>query len=299
MTGRSKESTRDRSARTAKATASRPPASRHGRTPPGTRLAPGRVYDFTWQSETIAALADGGLWWPARRLLAIADLHLGRSGRLARTRGLLLPPWETPETIERLTVLIDALDPATVVCLGDSFDDDAAARELRKEDRTALLEMATGRRWIWVAGNHDPACPATARSSGERQEPTGDINAGDRPWTARLDRFVSGSIVFRHIASAEAKVTGGEISGHFHPKHRLSSRGVRITRPCFLVSDRRIILPAFGHYTGGLDCCEPPFPDLIGPRAIAILTGTKALPVPVRCPGARIGRNPRSGRGGS
>lgn len=56
-------------------------------------------------------------------LLAASDLHLGKSNRAARRTGTLLPPYESDDTPSRFDADIAALNPATVICLGDSLDD--------------------------------------------------------------------------------------------------------------------------------------------------------------------------------
>ena len=108
---------------------------------------------------------SGALWWPAMRLLCVADLHLGRSERLARRGGALLPPYETAATLDRLAAELAALAPSSVVCLGDSFDDCAAGAALPASERDRLTALIAGRDWTWIAGNHDPAplaCPGPA-----------------------------------------------------------------------------------------------------------------------------------------
>lgn len=213
----------------------------------------------------LLARPSGALWWPAEGLLAVADLHLGRSERLARRGGTLLPPYETAETLDRLAAEIGALRPAIVVCLGDSFDDAAAGGALAGGDRDRLLALVAGRRWIWIAGNHDPG-PAF---------PAGSL----------VGQFARGPLRFRHAAGEGA---AGEVSGHWHPKIAVPVGGRRVARPCFLADSRRIILPAFGAYTGGLDARRPPLRGLMGPEARAILTGRVALELPLAaraCPG--------------
>jgi DNA ligase-associated metallophosphoesterase len=204
--------------------------------------------------ETLLARPCGTLWWPAVRLLAVADLHLGRSGRMARRAGVLLPPYETAETLARLSAEVAATDPAVVVALGDTFDDDLCAGETAPETREALARLAAGRRWIWVAGNHDPLPP--------------DLH-GEATAFAQI-----GALCFRHIADPAAR---GEVSGHYHPKARLAGPA----RPCFLADSARVILPAFGAYTGGLDCRGPALAGLMERSALAILTGRQALPCPM------------------
>jgi len=207
--------------------------------------------------ETLLPLPSGALWWPERRLLAVSDLHLGRSERTAREGGSLLPPYETRDTLDRLEAVIAETGPREVVLLGDSFDDMAALAALRETVVERLTGMAWGRRWIWIAGNHDPGpleLPGTY---------LGELDAGP--------------LVFRHIALPGAV---GEVSGHYHPKIRLRLRGSHIARPCFLADTNRVILPAFGTYTGGLDVHDSAFDGLFGPEARAYLTGRSVTVLP-------------------
>ncbi len=211
-------------------------------------------HPLSLSGETLIARPAGTLWWPAQRLLAVADLHLGKSGRMARRAGALLPPYETAETLARLEVEVAAVNPAVVVALGDSFDDDACAGEAAAETQAALARLAAGRRWVWVAGNHDPLPPGLGGEA--------------------VEAFSLGPLTFRHIADPAAQ---GEVSGHFHPKARVAGP----MRPCFLADAIRVILPAFGAYTGGLDCREAALSGLMGARALAILTGRNAIPCPM------------------
>lgn len=212
------------------------------------------AHAFTFAKADLLALASGALHWPAQGLLCVSDLHLGKSERLARRVGTLLPPYETRETLSRLDAAIEATRPETVVCLGDSFDDLTAAATLADPERLWLARLMAGRRWIWIEGNHD-AGPV-------------DIGGSHRA------ELVLGPLSFRHIAASQAK---GEVSGHYHPKLRLGGQ----SRPCFLLDSDRLILPAFGCYTGGLRHDDPALRALMGPGALAILTGTRATPCPL------------------
>lgn len=218
-------------------------------------------YDFTLSGARLTARPSGGLWWPDEGLLAVSDLHLGKSDRMARRGGALLPPYEVRETLARLAAEIAATGPRTVLCLGDSFDDLAAAGSLNAADSAELARLRAGRRWIWVEGNHDP----------------GPVEIGG----THLADYRLGPLTFRHVAEPAAQ---GEISGHYHPKARLSLRGQAISRPCFLTDACRVILPAFGAYTGGLRCDDPALAGLMGPDAVAVLTGpaARAIPMPRR-----------------
>jgi hypothetical protein len=211
-------------------------------------------YALTLNGCRLVACASGALWWPDERVLAVSDLHLGRSDRFARRGGALLPPYENAETLERLDADVSALAPATVICLGDSFDDLDAAT-LDESTGLWLARLMSGRRWVWIAGNHDPA-PLPL--------------AGDHVADLRL-----GGLVFRHVASTGA--VSGEVSGHYHPKARVAGQ----TRRCFLADSTRIVLPAFGIYTGGLPSSSAELSALMRPDAIAVLTGRRAIPVPM------------------
>ncbi len=212
------------------------------------------AYPFTLAGAALAAMPSGALHWQAQSLLVVSDLHLGKSERLARRGGALLPPYETRETLSRLDVALEMTGAARVICLGDSFDDIAAADGLDEGDRLWLLRLMAGRDWIWVEGNHD-AGPV-------------DVGGSHRAEVTIAD------ITFRHIAVPAAVA---EVSGHYHPKARIGGQA----RTCFLTDGQRLILPAFGAYTGGLWCHDPALSTLMGDGALAILTGRTALPVPM------------------
>lgn len=214
---------------------------------------------FTLDGVAVEALPSGALWWPERRLLVVADLHLGRAERLAREGGALLPPYETVETLDRLDGEVDRLKPRLVVSLGDSFDDLTAARHLDEDVVLRLDRLAAGRRLIWISGNHDP----------------GPVNL---PGT-HLDEAVIDGVHLRHIADTTR--AGAEISAHFHPKAHVSVKGRRISRRCFLVTGERVILPAFGTYTGGLDVKDRAFDALTDRSSRVLLTGTRVIGLPL------------------
>lgn len=211
--------------------------------------------DLSLCGETLTALPSGGLYWASEALLAVSDLHLGKSERIARRGGALLPPYDTRETLARLGADIRALNPRVVLCLGDSFDDLPAADALAPAERAAIAALQAGRTWLWLEGNHDP----------------GPVDIGG----THLNLCRKGPLTFRHIA--EDGAAPGEISGHYHPKARVK----RASRPCFMADTTRVILPAYGCYTGGLDWTTPVLRGLFAEQAVAYLTGPRVLAVPV------------------
>ncbi|GGH31979.1 putative phosphoesterase [Cribrihabitans marinus] len=215
-------------------------------------------YSFDLYGAGLTALGSGALWWPERQALCVSDLHLGKSERIARRGGAALPPYETRDTLARLASDLDRTGARTVICLGDSFDDPLAMQALPRQDRLWISTLQAGRRWIWIEGNHDP----------------GPVDLSG----THLAELSLGPLQFRHIAAAEAK---GEVSGHYHPKVRLRLRGRALQRPAFLLDRDRLILPAYGTYTGGLFCDRPPLADLIGDPGLAILTGAQPRAVPM------------------
>jgi DNA ligase-associated metallophosphoesterase len=211
-------------------------------------------HELFFYGETLHLRATGALFWPARKTLVVSDLHLGKSERFARRGGSLLPPYETHATLEKLDRDLEATGAATVICLGDSFDDLAAAGSIDDGARLWLTRLMAGRDWTWITGNHDPG-PIDIGGS-HRAELT------VRPFT------------FRHIAEPGQNA---DISGHYHPKARLAGQ----SKPCFLADAARLIMPAYGTYTGGLRSDDPALTTLMAKDALAILTGTRALAIPM------------------
>ncbi|MEM8570954.1 MAG: ligase-associated DNA damage response endonuclease PdeM [Pseudomonadota bacterium] len=208
----------------------------------------------------LIARSSGALWWPEKRLLCVSDLHFGKADRVARRSSSLLPPYETRETLERLGKEIEALNPSRVICLGDSFDDASCLQSISDTDLDRMMALAYARDWIWIEGNHDRSI----------QPPVGRV----------LHEFTLGGLLFRHEALQEA--LPGEISGHFHPKVRMKVKGTALVRRCFLEDGTRIMLPAFGAYTGGMWCTDPAIDRLFSNGVCAIITGSPCLRLPLR-----------------
>ena len=185
---------------------------------------------------------SGVLIWPGRSTLIVTDLHLEKGSSAAR-RGRLLPPYDTRDTLVRLAAVMDAYEPATVICLGDSFHDAEGPLRLGNEDLKILSILQDGREWIWVTGNHDP-------------EISGRVGGNT---ASRIDLD---GVTLRH--EPRAGPVSCEIAGHLHPAAKIAIRGACLRRPCFVGNQRRLILPAFGSFTGGLNVLDDAFAPLFG-----------------------------------
>src|SRR5262245_29795217 len=179
----------------------------------------------------LAADCAGALYWPEEGLLAVADLHLEKGSSFAK-RGVLLPPYDTATTLAALARLVVHYAPRTVVALGDSFHDGDGPARILDSDRATLVALQRGRDWIWIAGNHDP-------------DPVKDLPG----ISART--LAVGALVFHHQPAAGP--VQGEIAGHLHPLARVAARGRTVSRRCFAADSTRVVMPAFGALTGGLN----------------------------------------------
>jgi DNA ligase-associated metallophosphoesterase len=180
---------------------------------------------------------SGALWLAAERALVVADLHLEKGSAYA-ARGQMLPPYDTRETLKRLAAEIEALAPAVVILLGDTFHDRRSEARLAGDDADSLRELARGRSLIWVIGNHD--------ADGPRALP------GEVADELRLCDFT-----LRH--EPRGGLQPGEISGHLHPAARVKATRGSVRRRCFITDSERLILPAFGAYAGGLNVRDEAF----------------------------------------
>jgi uncharacterized protein len=195
-----------------------------------------------------ALIADntGALYWPGEAVLLVADLHREKASAYA-SAGALLPPYDTRETLIRLAETIDRYQPRCVIALGDSFHDAGGPQRIGADDLERLKILQEDREWIWLSGNHDPRLALGGR---------------------RADEVRLGGVALRHLPTHGAATH--EIAGHMHPAAKLSLYGTSIRRPCFVGNGRRIIMPAFGAFTGGLNVLDDAFLPLFGNGGMAV-----------------------------
>ena len=203
-----------------------------------------------------AAVLDltGAMYLPEEDTLLVADLHFEKGSSFAR-RGMMLPPYDTRETLNALSEAVFRYDPPAVVALGDSFHDIGGPEPLGEEERATLAKVQHGREWVWVTGNHDRTLPESIG---------GQV----------VEEMAVGPLTLRHepVEGAEA-----EVAGHLHPVGKVVMRGRSTRRRCFLTDGSRCIMPALGAYAGGLNACDAAFKPLFPKGFTAHLIGTERI----------------------
>jgi DNA ligase-associated metallophosphoesterase len=202
------------------------------------------------------ALLDltGAMYLPAHDALLVADLHFEKGSSFAR-RGMMLPPYDTRETLLALSDAVFRFNPKTVIALGDSFHDIGGPDRLGEEERTTLSDVQQGRDWIWVTGNHDRILP--------------DSIGGQV-----VEEMALGSLTLRHEPAPGEQA---EVAGHLHPVGKVVMRGRSTRRRCFLTDGSRCVMPALGAYAGGLNACDAAFKPLFANGFTAHLIGTERI----------------------
>jgi len=204
---------------------------------------------FSFAGHDFLATPDGALFWPSENALLVADLHLEKASWFARL-GQFLPPYDSHATLAALAQLVETSGANRIYCLGDSFHDRFGCDRLPAAARDLLNTLTNRLDWTWILGNHDPGF---ADHCGGRLAEEG-IVAG---------------ITLRHEAVRGDPAP--EISGHFHPKFRVHMKGRNVSRRCFVASATKLILPAFGAFTGGLDAAHPEIVRKVGDSAAALV----------------------------
>jgi uncharacterized protein len=204
---------------------------------------------FSFAGHSLFADPEGALFWPAEQALLVADLHLEKASWFAKL-GQFLPPYDSQATLAALTAIVDRTNPTRLYCLGDSFHDRFGCDRLPSDARAMLLALTARLDWVWIVGNHDAGF---ADHCGGRLEQEVAVRG----------------LMLRH--EADPAFAGPELSGHYHPKLRLSVRGRKVSRRCFVATGTKLILPAFGALTGGLDAHHPEILRKVGTGASALI----------------------------
>jgi len=205
---------------------------------------------FSFAGEEFVLVQGRALYWPRERALLVADLHLEKASFFAR-HGQMLPPYDSRETLERVAIAIRETGARRVFTLGDNFHDSEGAGRLEPHAAGMLDALVRATDWVWITGNHDARMEAAAGG-------------------ALAEELEIAGFLLRHKATAGE--TRPELSGHFHPRFRLNARGRSINRPCAVVASSpdtggRMILPAFGALTGGMNAADPAILNAMQPAS--------------------------------
>jgi DNA ligase-associated metallophosphoesterase len=203
----------------------------------------------------VELMPSGGLWLEAERTLVCADLHLEKGSAYA-AKGQLLPPYDTRETLRRLAADAERMGPDRIVLLGDTLHDTDAHGRIDDGDGESLRQLARGRTLVWVVGNHDPEGP------------------GDLPGET-AEEFDLLGLVLRH--EPQDGDQPGEVSGHLHPCARVVGQSRSVRRRCFVTDGRRLILPAYGAYAGGLSIRDSAFAGLFARQPLVGAIGSERV----------------------
>lgn len=199
----------------------------------------------------------GALYWAEQKALIVSDLHFEKGSSYA-ARGVMLPPYDTRTTLKRLATLIRKYEPTLIISLGDAFHDTDAEARMDEEDAAALEGLMKDREWLWILGNHDPEPPAR--------------------FAARTEiETTIGALTFRHEPVEGA--APGELAGHLHPCAKVSSEGRLLRRRCFAVGADRLIMPAMGAYTGGLNILDEAYENLFAAPTAWVMGAKGVYPI--------------------
>ena len=207
------------------------------------RLQSKQASMVNFAGNSLVADASGALFWPSHNMLLVSDLHFEKGSFLA-SHGNPIPHYDSRKTLQSLTAVIATYLPRHVLCLGDSFHDHNAWQRLPHEEQgniTKVVEMPA--QWTWILGNHDPDLPSELPG-------------------AKVAELVIDNLLFLHEPDRDDRQDMAQVFGHFHPKMTKTIARQRISGRCFMYDNTRLVLPAFGAYTGGLSVKDPALSDL-------------------------------------
>ena len=216
------------------------------------------MFEFYLSSTRVIADISGALFWPEKKTLVFSDLHLEKGSWFAK-QNIPLPPYDTLDTLNRVEKVINCFNPSRVISLGDSFHDDTWMERISKEQTERILNLTNSYEWLWIQGNHDPSGAPSL----------GGINVND---------YFDPPLTFRH--EAKQAFADGEVSGHYHPKARIKLNRKSFSARCFISDERRVILPAFGSFTGGLNVMDRTISNFFKDDFKVLLLGSKVRQFP-------------------
>jgi DNA ligase-associated metallophosphoesterase len=193
------------------------------------------TFDVELQGVALQFHPTGAVYWPAMNMLLLADLHLGKES-VFQQAGIAIPSGATQSTLASLQGLVEEYRPRELIVLGDLLHARVGLTPWLATEIASMISNHREMRWILVPGNHDRGGCQRLRDCG---------------WQVTEERIVRSAVELQH---APDMVTHGgqlQMSGHLHPSIRVSfsAREKEVVR-CFWFSENRLVLPAFGGWTG-------------------------------------------------
>ena len=216
------------------------------------------MFEFYLSRTRVIADISGALFWPEKKTLVFSDLHLEKGSWFAK-QNIPLPPYDTLDTLNRVEKVINCFKPSRVISLGDSFHDETWMERISEEQTERILNLTNSYEWLWIQGNHDPSGAPSL----------GGNNVND---------YFDPPLTFRH--EAKQAFADGEVSGHYHPKARIKLNRKSFSARCFISDERRVILPAFGSFTGGLNVMDRTISNFFKDDFKVLLLGSKVRQFP-------------------
>ena len=195
---------------------------------------------------------DGSMFWPQESCLIVGDLHLEKSTSYI-DQGNFLPPYDTLDTLTKLSHTIKKKRIKKVIFLGDVFHDSNGYERLKLPEKS-LFDKILNENTIWISGNHDANFKPKHVNS--------------------FTLYKLNKLTFSHISCSKNSM---EISAHYHPKVTFKYLGTKISKPCFLIDKYKIILPAYGSYTGGLNISSNAFKNIFSNNFDVYALGNKKV----------------------
>ncbi len=197
--------------------------------------------------KSLIADPTGAIFWPAENTLIIADLQLS-GGSYLDGHDVLLPPYDTASSFEKLEEALDRYDPERVVVLGNSFEG-LGSGGLSAHRRDWLQDMIEGRDWYWVIGGENAGLPAGI--DGEA-----------------VPHLTVSGIKFR--AQAIRAPVANEIAGGLHPVAQVSQYGHVVRGRCFVTNGMRLLMPSVGNYSAGRNVLSAAFDPYLAQGALFV-----------------------------
>jgi len=187
-----------------------------------------QIQSLDIEEQTFVLHSSGAVFWEEKSIVLISDVHLGKVSHF-RKHGAAVPQNAIQRNFDLMDGAINFFQPETLIFLGDLFHSSLNKEWELFENWTSTVISDI----VLVAGNHDILSPLKYEGLGIRV--ASEI---------QLDGFL-----LTHYP--EEREGFFNLSGHIHPAVRLQGPGRQTLRlSCFFKSEKQIILPAFGAFTG-------------------------------------------------